>query len=309
MSIKEDTNQLEKLVKKEVSLLLIKIERPFGVLLSGGIDSGLLAALTKPDYVFTCRFPYGKKYDEFKYSRMTAKHLGLKQIVITPTKKDFFKYLPQALKLYKPTTHFSLVPLYMIFKKAKEYVDRILSAEGPDEYLGGYTAYSFITHEQKLYQKPELKNYKSMLDKYLGSPIERYARIINQPVKSIKPYWGKYKNLLSKMGYCDLKLRGIEEMEMALAKGLKIELLYPFMAKKIEEFCFRVPDEYKIKDFTTKYIWRKITEKYLPKEVVWRKNKMGGPIAPVGKWLGEKDEFGKIKYLKLQNVINHHHRI
>ncbi len=311
MSIKEATNQLEKLVKREVSLLVMKIERPFGVLLSGGIDSGLLAALTKPDYVFTCRFPYGKKYDEFKYARMTARHLKLKQIVITPTKKDFYKYLPKALKLYKPTTHFSLVPLYMVFSKAKEYVDRVLSAEGPDEYLGGYTAYSFITNEQKLYQQEELKNYKSAIDKYLGEPIERYSKIINQPVKAIKPYWGRYRFLLSKMGYCDLKFRKIEEMEMALAEGLKIGLFYPFMGKKIEEFCFeKVPDGYKIKDFTTKYLWRKIAEKYLPKEVVWRKNKMGGPVAPVGKWLGEKDEFSKEKYLKLQNeIISCHNRI
>ncbi len=309
MSIKGATSQLEKLLIQEVKKK--KFKRPFGVLLSGGIDSGLLAALTEPDYVFTCRFPYGEKYDEFEYAQMTAKHLGLEQIVITPTKKDFFKYLPKALKLYKPTTHFSLVPLYMIFKKAKEYVDAVLSAEGPDEYLGGYTAYSFIAHEQELYRQEELKNYKQMLDKYLGEPMERYAKIINQPVRVIKPYWRRYKFLLSKMGYCDLKFRRIEEMEMALAKGLKINLIYPFLNKKIEKFCFeKVPDEYKIKGLTTKYVWRLIAEKYLPKEVVWRKNKMGGPVAPVGKWLGEKDEFSKVKYLKLQNeIVNNNHRI
>lgn len=305
MFTKGVTNQLEKLLIRKVKNK--KFKRPFGALMSGGIDSALLVVLTKPDYVFTCRFPYGKKYDEFPYAKMTAKHLGIELIVLTITKKDFFEYLPEAVKAYKPTTHFSLVPLYMIMKKARKYVEMLLSGEGPDEYLGGYSAYNFITYEQKLYDQPELENYKLALDKYLGSPMDRFAKILKVESEKLKPFWGKYENLLSKMGYADLHLRGVEDMEQAIAKHLGIKLVYPYMNKEIEKFCFtKVPDELKIKDFTTKYIWRKIAEKYLPKEVVWRKNKMGGPVAPVGKWLGEKDEFSKVKYLKLQEKIWFH---
>jgi len=67
----------------------------------------------------------------------------------------------------------------MLFKKAcEDGLSDILSAEGPDEYLGGYTAYTFLVHEQRLYEQPELANYKTAIDKYLGSPIERFSRII-----------------------------------------------------------------------------------------------------------------------------------
>ena len=293
------------MVKKlETILKEIKIpKRPFALFLSGGIDSAYLAYLTKPDIVLTCRFPNsGVKYDEFEDSRKVVEHLGLEQIVIDFTKEKFFKYLPYAVKRHKPTTHFSLVPLYLLFKKANDLGYRtILSAEGPDEYLGGYTSYLFITHEQELYKQKELKNYTSLLDKYLGTPMERFARILGKEPKELKPYWNKYDNLLSKMGYTDLKLRGIEEMELDLANFWNIDLVYPYMTSEIEKFCFEeVPDEMKIKGFTTKWILRKIAEKHLPKEVIWRKNKMGGPVAPVGKWLGEKDEFSKKKYLELQ---------
>ena len=39
---------------------------PYGVLLSGGLDSSLIACLARPDVVFTCRYPYGPRYDEFE---------------------------------------------------------------------------------------------------------------------------------------------------------------------------------------------------------------------------------------------------
>ena len=304
--------KLEKLLVEAVENTVKSIERPFGLFLSGGVDSGLLAALAKPDIVFTCKFSYGGNYDEFDSSEKVVKHLGLKQEVLEPTQEDFYEYLPAALRMFKPTTHFSLVPLYMLFRKASEVgIKTILSGEGPDEYLGGYTSYSFITHEQKLYDQEEIKPYKNLLDKYLGTPKERFARILGKPTAELDPYWDKYDNLLSKIGYTDLHLRGIEGMELALAKGWGITLLYPYMTPAVAEFCFtQVPDSEKIKCFTTKYIEKQIAEKYLPKEVVWRKNKMGGPVAPVGLWLGEKDEFAKDKYLKLQDeIIRHNYRV
>lgn len=299
------TKKLEKLIVKSVSESIEPLKRPFGLLLSGGVDSGLLAALSKPDIVLTCRFNYKGNYDEFDSSEKIVKHLGLKQEVVEPTKEDFFEYLPSALSMFKPTTHFSLVPLYMLFKRAKEMgINTLLSGEGPDEYLGGYTSYTFITHEQKLYDQEELKPYKPLLDKYLGTPKERFARILGKEPADLDPYWDKYPNLLSKIGYTDLQLREIEEMELALAKGFGINLVYPYMTAELEEFCFtQVPDELKIKGFTTKYIEKKIAEHYLPFDVVWRKNKIGGPTAPVGVWLEQKDEFDKTKYLQMQEEI------
>lgn len=297
---------------KEIQRQVSKIKRPFGLFLSGGIDSGFLAAVSKPDIVFTCRFPYGKKYDEFEDAKRTVKYLNLKQVVITPTKKDFFKYLPDALKMHKISSHFSLIPLYMLFKEAKSRgITTILSGEGPDEYLGGYASYVFIKQEQDMYGFKSLENYHQALDKYLGDPIIRFAKILGKNPNKLKPYWNKYKFLLSKMGYTDLKLRGIEEMELDLAKGFGINLLYPYMTKKIENYCFtRVKDDDKVLGFTTKYLFRRVVDKIIPYQVAWRLNKMGGPVAPVGKWLGEKNEFSKEKYLQLQHeIVNNNYKL
>ncbi|HEC65025.1 MAG TPA: asparagine synthase [bacterium] len=298
-------DKLEQKIKDSVESVVSKIERPFGIFLSGGIDSTLLAALTKPDVAITCRLPYGKKYDEFEDACATVKHLGLRHEVVTFTKKDFQENISDAVNMTKPTTHFSLVPMYMLFKKVQELgLETVLSGEGLDEYLGGYASYTFITNEQKFYEQPELENYKPLLDRYLGTPLERFARILGKKPEELKPYWDKYSNLLSKIGYADLHLRGIEDMELQLAKGFGVNLVYPYMTKELEEFCFKeIPDDEKIKGFTTKYILRKIAEKYIPKHVAWRKNKMGGAVAPIGLWFGQEDEFDKTKYLELQSSL------
>lgn len=298
--------QLKSLIKKSVLNVINTTPRPFGIFLSGGVDSGLLAAMTRPDVAFTCKFPYGGKFDEFPSAEKTAKYLKIRQVVVEPTKEDFFQYLPEALRAFQKTSHFSFVPLYMLFKKAKEEgITTILSGEGPDEYLGGYTAYSIIMAEQKLYEQKELWNYSPMLDRYLGTLRARYARLLGKTEEEIAPHWDKYENIVSKMGYTDSRVKGIEDMELALAKHFGINLIYPYMTPEIERFCFEeVPDRDKIRRFTTKYIFKQIAERYIPKDIVWRSNKMGGPVAPVSHWLDHAERpFDKEPYLKLQDEI------
>lgn len=306
-SIKEN---LESLVQESVERTVGSLKRPFGLFLSGGVDSGLLAALSKPDVVFTCKFDYGPQFDEFESAEATAKHLDLEMVVVEPTKEDFEKYLPEALKMFERTTHFSLVPLYMLFKAAKERgIDTILSGEGPDEYLGGYSAYSILLEEEALIERlkkqPELQNYGPMIDRYFGSLMSRYARMLGKDEMTVQPYWDKYENKVSKFGYTDLFVRKIEDMELALAKGFGIKLLYPYMTEEIAEFCFQeISDGMKVDGYTTKVLWKKIAEEYLSDEVVWRRNKMGGPVAPVSHWLGHPDRpFDKGPYLALQDKI------
>ena len=142
--------------------------------------------------------------------------------------------------------------------------------------------------------------------------MSRYARILGKGEMDIVDYWDKYENKVSKFGYTDLAVRKIEDMELALAKGWGVNLLYPYMTEEVAEFCFKeIPDHLKIaknlvgEGRTTKYIWKQIAEKYLPHEVVWRKNKMGGPVGPVNIWLEQNDLYDKTAYLKLQDELTH----
>ena len=45
--------RLEELLRNEIS----RIPKPYGIFLSGGIDSAILAALSEPEFAVTCNFP------------------------------------------------------------------------------------------------------------------------------------------------------------------------------------------------------------------------------------------------------------
>lgn len=62
-----------------------------------------------------------------------------------------------------------------------------------------------------------------------------------------------------------------------------LEVRNPYLDYRLMEYSFNLPQEYKIKGGTAKYLMKKLLEKYLPKELVYRR-KWGFP-APIGNWL------------------------
>ncbi|MBV6472953.1 MAG: putative asparagine synthetase [glutamine-hydrolyzing] [Saprospiraceae bacterium] len=63
--------------------------------------------------------------------------------------------------------------------------------------------------------------------------------------------------------------------------GMKhgVEVRVPFLDTDLVEFSCRIPDGMKMKGLTTKYLLRKVAERYLPREVIYRsKTGFGGPV-------------------------------
>ena len=60
-------------------------------------------------------------YDEYPSIKQTLNHTGVKSDVIVPTREEFFEHFEDAVRtLGRTTIHYSLVPLYLLFKRAKE---------------------------------------------------------------------------------------------------------------------------------------------------------------------------------------------
>lgn len=291
------------------------IEAP--VILSGGFDSGLLAAITGSKRGYRMRFEYGSKFDETKYARAIAKHLDIQLVEVDITPEIFQQNFEEAVKIWgEVTPHFSLVPLYILMKTLKEFGETdVLSGEGPDEYLGGYARQIIFDELKKLYKIPELRNYHRMIDRVLGFQYdsedllaEEYARLLGYPKDKVIDFIYKqeeqypFQGLIGKM---DMELGHIEDMEQKLAKHFGINFHYPYINEKLAEYCYQLPDEMKIKDGRTKVAFKEIAMKYLP-EIMRDRNKLGGPVAPVNKFLGCEDtmgDFGKEKYIEAQKKI------
>jgi asparagine synthase (glutamine-hydrolysing) len=118
---------------------------PVGVLLSGGVDSGTLAALAAQESSDAVRtFSIGfeeESFNELDDARSVASRYGTRhrELVLRP---DAALLLPALAETFdEPFADSSALPTYLVAKLAAEDVKVALSGEGGDELFGGYHTY------------------------------------------------------------------------------------------------------------------------------------------------------------------------
>jgi asparagine synthase (glutamine-hydrolysing) len=121
---------------------------PLGVFLSGGLDSSTLAALMtkiRGTPVETFSVGYAEDtYSELPYARTVAHHLNSCHHEVLLSQQDFFDTLPHLIwHEDEPIVWPSSVPLYFVARLARERVKVVLTGEGADDTLAGYTRYAF----------------------------------------------------------------------------------------------------------------------------------------------------------------------
>ncbi|MCA9251583.1 MAG: asparagine synthase C-terminal domain-containing protein, partial [Phycisphaerales bacterium] len=120
---------------------------PLGAFLSGGIDSSIIAthlAECTPGKIATFSVGYAgqRAYDETRYARQMANHIGSDHHELAVTADDVISLIPQLLDhLGEPFFDSSLIPTAMVSQLARKHVTVCLSGDGADELFGGYWRY------------------------------------------------------------------------------------------------------------------------------------------------------------------------
>jgi asparagine synthase (glutamine-hydrolysing) len=119
---------------------------PVGVLLSGGVDSAVLAALAaqetpEPVHTFTIGFEE-RSFDERADARRVAERYGTEhhELLVRPDPELLLRALADAFD--EPFADSSALPTYLVSQLAAEHVKVALSGEGGDELFGGYYTYA-----------------------------------------------------------------------------------------------------------------------------------------------------------------------
>ncbi len=121
---------------------------PLGVFLSGGVDSSAVAALMtkiRREPVETFSVGYAEQaYSELPFARAVSDHIGSRHHEVLVSESDFFSSLPHLIwHEDEPLVWPSSVSLYFVARLARERVTVVLTGEGADETLAGYTRYAF----------------------------------------------------------------------------------------------------------------------------------------------------------------------
>lgn len=134
-------------------------DRPVAALLSGGLDSSLIASLVQlnlkqhrqpPLKTFTIGF---KGSSDVAHARMVAEWIGSDHTEIIMTPDDFFDAIPtviKAIESFDTTTVRASVGNYLIAKKIREFTDCkvVFNGDGADELFGGYLYFNNSPNDQ-----------------------------------------------------------------------------------------------------------------------------------------------------------------
>lgn len=141
-SVEEAGERLLGLYKDAMQRHLIS-DVPLGLLLSGGMDSGLLLGLMNLHGhawdTFTVGYGSSFRDDELDDAAQTAKIYGAKHHAVKMDQNAFEDALPRIVEsLEEPVASSSIVPMYFVCQRARETVKVALIGQGPDELFGGY---------------------------------------------------------------------------------------------------------------------------------------------------------------------------
>lgn len=260
---------------------------------------------------FSARFE-GFVRDEGKFMEMVvaAKKVETHYVFLTPEilneSFDVVSYHQE-----EPFGSTSVIAQWEVMKLAKaNNVTVLLDGQGADEYLAGYPHFfynyfsSLMIHDRKELveqKKHYLSLYGEAFDYGRNLMLHSYFPNLRKSIRIIKnkiihpdyysqfnsEFLSHYKDLEYDSGFVtDLNkalynitfqgglqnlLRYADRNSMAHSREVRL----PFLSHKLVEFVFSLPDDMKLYEGWTKFILRDSMDNLLPKEICWRKEKVG----------------------------------
>lgn len=154
---------------EDATRVRMRCDVPFGAFLSGGIDSTIVAGLTRQFSSSKIRtFSIGfaqKEYDETPFARRTAARFGTRheEFVVKPDAK---KILPELVRQYdEPFADSSAIPTWYLCQMTRREVTVALGGDGGDELFCGYDRYKALRLSLALDKLPR------GLKKLLAGPV------------------------------------------------------------------------------------------------------------------------------------------
>lgn len=164
---------------------------PFGVFLSGGIDSSTNVALMsqfmdRPVDTFTVGFKDYQHLNELEQAKLVSKRFNTNHHEVLIEESDMLGYLEQMIHSQdEPIADWVCIPLYFVSKLARDSGTTVVQVgEGSDEQFCGYSGYMMYRELYKKYWNP----FKSYIPQFLQHGVAEAAKMAAHIRPSLLPY-------------------------------------------------------------------------------------------------------------------------
>jgi len=245
--------QLRETLEHAVHDRIDNTDREIGFLLSGGLDSSLIASIATRKLGKIRTFSIGLEGSpDLEAARIMAKYLDTDHTEVKFTPEEGIAHINDvihSLESYDTTTVRASTPMWLLCKYIKQNTPcrYIFSGEGSDEILGGYLYF---------HNAPNV-------DEFACENMRR-LRLIHQ-------------------------FDGLRADRCAGAHGL--DLIVPFLDKNFIETCMTINQKHKI-DTIEKRVLREAFQGYLPDTILWRQ-KDGMSDAVGTNWVDEIKKYAE----------------
>jgi asparagine synthase (glutamine-hydrolysing) len=335
-AIAETQRLIEAAVTKQVMA-----DVPVGVFVSGGLDSSILAALASKAigvdkvHTFSAQFA-DESYDESGVAAEVAAMMKTRHVPVRTDETTLTEALQRVTRgVAEPIADPAILPTYLLARAAREHVKVILSGEGADELFGGYPTYighklapmytglprflrkTFAAGVNRLPSSGKKVTLEFLLKRFIsdaerpwierhlswfGTGLMRDASGSPFPQPAIDPPAGAM--LLDYRSYLrDNLLVKVDRATMLCS----VEARAPFLDRDVSAFALSLPSDLRVRGITTKWVLKKAAEKWLPRDVIYRRKR--GLSVPVAWWLnrglrGEADRLLSEDALRTTGAID-----
>ncbi len=322
-SFEQICDEVEGTLQESVKIHL-RSDVELGVQLSGGVDSSLLTAMASRQTgkrLHTFSISFGKSmHDESEYQKRVSSRYGTEHHDFEADENCFCNLLPKSIWHYEhPLNDPNSVFTLYLTQKARKFITVMLAGEGADEAFLGYSrfypsAISSLRRRTFLYRHPALREMLYRLSGKKIFNVTRYNpamyvlsysdlnitdRLLNGDGMSFCP--GRAEIIRKACGdvlneailqdqACDLPQWFWRSDRLGMAASMEIRV--PFCTVPMFTHANSIPYEMRLHNGERKAVLKKIAEKYIDKDQIYRKKIGFG--TPIDSWLGGSGPYGRM---------------
>lgn len=269
---------------------------PVGVLLSGGLDSSLVAALAarrggQTIHTYTATFDH--VLNEADAADLVARHVGSTHHPVFIDAGEVNRRIDEIVPFFDDMTSFDggLFTLYLLAEKIRERgIKVLLFGDGADELFAGYSWFGLCQYPWRLLSRRarSLLMYYGMTRMLPGWAGWRHAGVLDSRILE-----SGQSDICRQVGWYETAVQLPNHFNMKTDKAMSAQSLegrVPFLDHKLAEFAFSLPAPAKMRGAwfsmgasNEKHILRAIAAKYLPSQTATRKKR--GFLVPVAEIL------------------------